>query len=123
MARVRPRVLIVDENAENRDALRTYFESKRYEILTADTSSGLLDTVRRRRPHVVLVDLSMVGDRAIIAAISATAPVIVTTTEAERESARPALEAGAFDVATTPYDLRRVRQLIDAAVEHAPDLL
>lgn len=123
MVRVRPRVLIVDENAANRDALRTYFESKRYEVLTADTSSGLLDTVRRRRPHVVLADLTMVRDRAIIAAISATAPVIVTTTEAELETARQALEAGVFDLATTPFDLRRVRQLIDAAVEHAPDLL
>ena len=123
MVRVRPRVLIVDENAANRDALRTYFESKRYEVLTADTSSGLLDTVRRRRPHVVLADLAMVRDRAIIAAISATAPVIVTTTEAELETARQALETGVFDLATTPYDLRRVRQLVDAAVEHAPDLL
>ena len=123
MVRVRPRVLIVDENAANRDALRTYFESKRYEILTADTSSGLLDTVRRRRPHVVLADLAMVRDRAIIAAISAIAPVIVTTTEAAIETARQALEAGVFDLATTPFDLRHVRQLIDAAVEHAPDLL
>lgn len=121
--RIRPRVLIVEENAADRDALRGYLESKRYEVLSSETASGLLDTVRMRRPHVVMLDVKMVRDDAIIVAISATAPVIVTTAEADIEIARRALRAGAFDQVMKPFDLRRVRQLIDAAVEHAPDLL
>ena len=121
--RVRPRVLIVDDASA---PLRDYLEGKRYEVLSAESASGLIDTVRTRRPHVVLLDVNLartVGGAAVIAAISATAPVIVTAAEADVESAGQAMRDGAFDVVTKPFDLRRVRQLIDVAVQHAPDLL
>ena len=116
-------MLVVDETAENRDALRDYLASKRYDVLSAETASGLVDTVRTRRPHVVLVAVNLLQDTAIIAAVSATAPVIAIATETDVELARRALRDGAFDFVTTPFDFRRVRELIDAAVQHAPDLL
>ena len=121
--RVRPRVLIVDDAPA---ALREYLEGKRYEVLSAESASGLIDTVRTRRPHVVVLDVNLartVGGAVIIAAISATAPVIVSAAEADVESASQAMRDGAFDVVTKPFDFRRVRQLIDVAVQHAPDLL
>ena len=121
--RVRPRVLIVDDDPA---ALRDYLEGKRYEVLSAESASGLIDTVRTRRPHVVVLDVNLArtgGGAAIIAAISATAPVIVSAAEADVESAGQAMRDGAFDVVTKPFDFRRVRQLIDVAVQHAPDLL
>ena len=83
-------MLIVDEDSANRTLLCEYLEGKRYEVLSAD-SSGVLDTVRRRRPHVVLLDVNLAraaDGTAIMTAISATAPVIVITAEADVEAAR-----------------------------------
>ena len=116
-------MLVVDTDAAARDALHDFLQAKRYDVVAAANASGLLETIRMRRPHVVLLDVSLVHDEAIIASISATAPVIVTMVEGDIEMARRAVQAGAFDLAAKPFDLRRVRQLIDAAVEHAPDLL
>jgi DNA-binding NtrC family response regulator len=126
MARIRPRVLIVDEDSASRTSLGEFLEGKRYEVLSADSASGVLDTVRRRRPHVVLLDVNLAraaGGTAIMTAISATAPVIVITAEADVEIARKTVQDGAFDFVMKPFDLRRVRQLIDEALEHSPDLL
>lgn len=126
MVRIRPRVLIVDEDSASRTSLGEYLEGKRYEVLSADSASGVLDTVRRRRPHVVLLDVNLArtaDGTAIMTAISATAPVIVITAEADVEIARKTVQEGAFDFVMRPFDLRRVRQLIDEALQHSPDLL
>lgn len=58
-----------------------------------------------------------------VALLCAIAPVIVIAAAADVEIARKTVEAGAFDFATKPVDLRRVHQFIDEALQHSPELL
>ncbi len=52
-----PSVLIVDPSAESREVLRFALERRGVRILEAEEAERGLDLLRRRRPHVVVLDL------------------------------------------------------------------
>lgn len=54
-------VLIVDDNAINREFLRTVLDDQVAEIHLAQDGPAALDTVRERRPDLVLMDMHMPG--------------------------------------------------------------
>lgn len=116
---LRARILVVDDEPSVREMLRDYLEDLGYEVQLAETAIGALGIVRTRRPHAVLLDLYMQGavtGEAVIPAISAEVPVIVITAATDAELARRTLAEGAFDFVSKPFDLRRVGQIIEAAV-------
>ncbi len=118
---IRPRILIVDDDAEIRDVLRESLAREGYEIVEAANAVAALAAVKERRPHVVLLDLMMPGSipgQDIIAAISRDVPVIVITAVTDVDLARRTLQEGAFDFVTKPFDLRRVADVVEAALAH-----
>ena len=93
-------------------------------MLVADTSLGGLEMVSKHSPDVVLLDLAMPGGirgEAVIARISRDVPVIVITGVDNAEVARDALASGAFDFVMKPFTLRRVRQVVEAAIAKGCD--
>lgn len=117
----RARILVVDDEPSVREVLREYLEGLGYEVLLAETAVGALGVVRIHPPNVVLLDLYMPGavsGEAVIGPISAEVPVIVVTAATDAELARRTLEQGAFDFVMKPFDLRRVAELVEAAVLH-----
>ena len=112
------RVLVVDDEPDIREILGVYLTRLGYEVLLADTSLGALEMVSTHPPDVVLLDLTMpgVGGEAVITRISREVPVIVITGMDNAEAARDALESGAFDFVAKPFNLNRVRQVIEAAI-------
>jgi DNA-binding NtrC family response regulator len=117
----RHRVLVVDDEADIRAILSEYLGGLGYEILLAETAVGALGMVRTHRPDVVLLDLAMPGavrGENVIPAIAAEAPVIVVTALNDLELARSTLRSGAFDFVMKPFDLRRVGELVEAAIAH-----
>lgn len=115
----RHRVLVVDDEEAVRDVLREYLEEHGYEVELASTAIGALGAAKVRRPDVVLLDLRMPGavrGEAVVAALSAEAPVIIVTGDNDVDLARRTLREGAFDFVMKPFDLRRVGELVAAAV-------
>jgi len=55
-------VLIVDPSAETREVLKFALERRGVRILEAEEIEQGLDLLRRRRPHVVVVDLDVEDD-------------------------------------------------------------
>jgi two-component system KDP operon response regulator KdpE len=114
------RVLIVDDEPEVRAVLRDYLHDQGYDVGEAETAIGALTEVKERRPDVVLLDLNMPGavrGEAIIAALRAQEiPVIIISGEHDADVARLTLREGAFDYVKKPFDLLRVRDLVEAAL-------
>ncbi|MDO5574381.1 MAG: EAL domain-containing protein [bacterium] len=108
------RVLIVEDHEMNRELLRTILESD-YDIMTADNGVEAIQLLQQEYSTLsaVILDLIMpkmdgfeVLRRMRQDANTAQIPVIVATGKDDRETEGCALEAGANDYITKPYDAR-----------------
>jgi DNA-binding response OmpR family regulator len=54
-----PRVLIIEDDPETRDALTVFLQIEGYEVSSANDGRRGLDQARRHRPDVILLDLMM----------------------------------------------------------------
>ena len=135
--RRRPLVLVVDDQEINRDALEVILEEQ-YEIICAENGQEALEIMRRRGGElsIVLLDLMMpvMNGFEVLQTVREDEqlrqiPIIVLT--AEKSAELQALQMGAADFITKPFDMHEVirarvgriielsegRQLISAA-EH-----
>ena len=117
-------VLVVDDQEINRDVLEAILED-RYEILFAENGQEALDMIRTHRDElsVIMLDLIMpvMNGFEVLQKVQEDEelrkiPVIVLT--AEREAELRALQAGAADFITKPFDeieviLARVGRIIE----------
>ena len=115
----RIRVLVVDDEATVREVLGDYFEGLGYDVVFAENAIGALNMARTHNPHVVLLDLNMPGavqGDAIIESMSQRASVIVITASVDLDVARRTLREGAMDFISKPFDLDRLRTIVEAAI-------
>lgn len=106
------KVMIVDDEPINVKVAKKFVAELGYQnFVTLTDSRDAVETLRRERPDVVLLDLMMpyVSGLDILAAMQADAslreiPVIVLTASVDRETRLEALERGASDFLTKPVD-------------------
>ena len=117
------RVLVVDDEAEVRTALRHGLELMGYEIELAIDGIDGVDKVDSWRPDVVLLDLAMprMGGLSALEHIRtwSKVPVIVLSVMGEETDKVRALEAGADDYLTKPFGLQELHARIRVAMRHA----
>jgi CheY-like chemotaxis protein len=110
-----PRVLIVEDNAENRDMLSRRLARRGYAVAVAEDGHAGLAAARRTRPDLVLMDLSLPGLDGWEATRRLKAdpetreiPVIALTAHALAEDRARALDAGCDEFDTKPVELERL---------------
>ena len=114
------RVLVVDDNENNREILARRLARKGYAVSMAESARDLLDRVRDEAVDLVLLDIEMPGITGLDALIAlrqiysaVRLPVIMVTARTQSEDVVKALELGANDYLTKPVDfpvaLARVR--------------
>ena len=110
-------VLICDDEASLRELVRVSLDG-RYEVVEADDGDSCLETIRRTRPDVIVLDLMMPRKHGLDVLTDlradgdvADTPVIVLT--AQPSAADDALERGANRVIEKPFE----PDAIDAAVK------
>lgn len=124
-----PRILVVDDMAENVDILKTRLESQGYEVVTASDGDAALIAVRESRPDLVLLDVMMPKLDGIEATkrLKADAslpfiPIILVTAKADAKDAVAGLDAGGDDYLTKPVDhaslVARVRSMLRIKALH-----
>jgi len=122
MTKTRGRILVVDDEANAREALAELLEDDGYETETAADGEKALAMLERFRPNVVLTDLKMpnLDGIGLIERGRPRAPataVIVMTAFGSIENAVEAIKMGADNYLTKPLDLAAVSALVDRAME------
>jgi two-component system, OmpR family, KDP operon response regulator KdpE len=115
------KVLVVDDEASLRKALRTSLVASGFLVEEARSGEEALDAVRQRAFDLVLLDINMPGINGFEACqrIRTLMPragiVMVTVKDAEEDKVR-ALEAGADDYVTKPFRLRELTARLRAVL-------
>ncbi len=122
------RVLVIDDEAAIRALLRDALETAGYRVADADSGAAALAAVHAHDPHVVLLDLGL-PDRDgldLIAPLrqAGTAVLVVSARDATAQKVA-ALDRGADDYVTKPFDTDEVLARVRTALRHraSPDLL
>jgi DNA-binding NtrC family response regulator len=102
-------VLVVDDEQYVCKALRKFFEGKGYTVLEAFSGEEALETYKRERPNVVMLDIRMPGMDGLetlreLKSIDPGVSVIMITAVHEENIALEAMGEGAFDYITKPVD-------------------
>ena len=117
------RVLVVDDEEASRTGLRSLLSTWGFQVEEAANGAQALEQALAFRPAVVIADLVMPGMDGLELlpglATSAAASVILLTGNATVDTAVAAMKEGAYDYITKPIDVRRLRVVIDKAVERA----
>jgi signal transduction histidine kinase/DNA-binding response OmpR family regulator/anti-sigma regulatory factor (Ser/Thr protein kinase) len=119
----RPRILVVDDNADMRDYV-TRLLLDRYDVTTADDGLEGLASAQSSPPDLVLTDVMMPGLDgfellARLRADPATSqvPVVMLSARAGEEATVEGLEAGADDYLIKPFSARELMARVRANLE------
>jgi two-component system KDP operon response regulator KdpE len=118
-------ILVVEDEGPLRLALRTSLRARDFEVLEAGSGEEALVVAADRRPDLVLLDLGLPGIDGMEAlsrlrSFSA-APVIVLTVRERQADKVAALDAGADDYVTKPFDTEELLARIRAALRRRPE--
>jgi DNA-binding NtrC family response regulator len=116
------RILIADDDESGRGGLAALLALWGYEVQEAVDGKDALERAPGFRPHVVVADMVMpvidgIGLLKPLAAAVPEAAVILLTAHGSIETAVSAMREGAYDYMTKPVDPRRLRVLVEKAVE------
>jgi two-component system cell cycle response regulator DivK len=116
-----PRVLLVEDDALNREALSRILERRGYELLVAVDGAAGVQLAREGHPDLVLLDLSLpimdgweVARRLRSDDRTRGLPVIALSAHALRGDRETALAAGADEFEPKPVDVARLVGKMDA---------
>jgi len=106
-----PRLLLVDDSAVIRAALRAALEEQGYDVVEADDGGAAVTAAAEHSPDLVLLDMELpvLDGLGVLAALRDNPelrdiPVVVLSGRSETEAVTAALRAGALDYVTKPFD-------------------
>jgi CheY-like chemotaxis protein len=116
-----PKILIIDDNEENRDALSRRLQRRGFQVVLAEDGLEGMEKVRLEKPDVVLMDMNMPkldGWEATrqLKADQATrnVPIIAVTSHAMSGDRERSLEVGCADYHTKPVEMAKLLGQIEA---------
>src|SRR6266702_359983 len=118
----KPRILIVDDEAEVRGVLHDLL-SFSYECGEAASAEDALAQLRASEYQLVISDITMSGMSGLemiphVKVISPDTVIVMISGMQTIESAINALRLGAFDYLMKPFDLRQAEAAVERALEH-----
>ena len=104
------RILVVDDETDVVRLLQKYLMSKAYEVYTATNGLEAIQKVKEIMPHVILLDIIMPGMGGFdvlkeIKKINSNIVVIMATALIDEELEKRAIQLGATEYITKPFDL------------------
>ena len=114
-------ILLVEDEPEVRRIFRRLLSTHGALILEAQTGAEALVIARQTRLDLVILDLKLPdvsGTEGLrrIRRIDTSVPVIVVTSHGSVETVRAAMELGAFDYLTKPFDNQEIRRVAREAL-------
>jgi DNA-binding NtrC family response regulator len=117
-----PTLLVIDDDDSILYAFREIFNRPSVSLITASSAAEGLKLVSRRRPDVVILDISLPDISGLeayrhVRATDAKVPVIFITAHGTTNTAIEAMKLGAFDYLLKPLELDELCSLIERAFE------
>jgi putative two-component system response regulator len=107
----RPRVLVVDDIAANRELLEGYLDDLGYDVREARDGVEALEAVDEQEPDLILLDIDMprldgitVCERLKAHPVRRLIPIVILTASNDRETKLRGIAAGADDYLSKPFD-------------------
>jgi len=103
------KILCVDDEPINLMIIEVNLMAEGYEVFKAENGTEALRMVKEIKPQLVLLDIMMPGISGIdtlreIKKIDPDVPVIMVSGVTDEETAKSAIELGAYDYVTKPID-------------------
>src|SRR5215831_11919380 len=134
-----PRILIADDNEDNRDILASQLATQGYELLQAADGEEAVAVARSQLPDLILLDIMMpkLDGLEVCRRLKGDAslpfmPIILVTVRSDTKDVIVGLEAGAVEYLTRPIDqmavvarvnsVLRIKKLHDQVVAQAAEL-
>jgi CheY-like chemotaxis protein len=121
-----PKILIVEDNEENRDVLSRRLERHGYSVLVAVDGQAGITTAQDEHPDVILMDLNLpdvdgweATKRIKANPQTASIPIIALTAHAVVGDEQRALQAGCNDYHSKPVEFTRLVGQIEALLKSA----
>ena len=119
------KILIVDDDADLRQALRLRLRSNHYETVNAADGYSAIAQAYKERPDLIILDLGLpAGDGYVVLERLqnddklSTIPVVVLTARDPQSSEQRALRAGATAFFQKPADNGELLEVIRATLRH-----
>jgi len=114
------KILIIEDNDDNRDILKHQLEYLGYEVVEAADGLEGLNQVAKEQPDLVIVDIMMPGidGKEVARRLRADSktkdlPVLAATVLFHSEDIHSCLAAGCNDVLTKPFTLQQLKDRLE----------
>jgi DNA-binding NtrC family response regulator len=116
------RVLVVDDEAVIRDALKRILEGERFSVETCVSGHSAIESLHERDFDLIVTDLKMPGMNGIevlkaVKTLQPEAPVIMITGYASVDTAVEAMKNGAVDYIAKPFSPAQFLEKVERALE------
>ncbi|MGD2186425.1 MAG: sigma-54 dependent transcriptional regulator [Desulfobacterales bacterium] len=120
---MKPKILVVDDDASHRKMIEAVLSDEGHEIKQADDGQVAINAVRKEFFDLILMDIRMSevgGIEALkqIKEISPGIPIVIMTAYASVDTAVEALKSGAYDYLTKPIDIDELKILVQKTLRY-----
>jgi len=123
MAAEKPNILVVDDEPQITRVLKTALSSRGYAIRTAADGDEAVQTMREWPPDLLITDLRMpnMDGLALCKHVRSKSqmPIIVLSVRGEEQTKVDALDAGADDYVTKPFNMNELLARVRAAIRRS----
>jgi nitrogen regulation protein NR(I) len=121
------KLLLIDDEADVQYSFRRIFDGSHVELFTADSGEEGLKLIPKVKPDLVLMDVRMGGISGLetlrrLRQTDAKLPVIMMTAYGTTQTAIEAMKLGAYDYLLKPFDVPKLKQIVDGALKAARDM-
>ncbi|MEA3488943.1 MAG: response regulator [Candidatus Omnitrophota bacterium] len=116
------RLLIVDDEVDICDFVKSFFKDRNFEVFTANNGKQAVDMVKSEKPEIVLMDIRMPvmdGMEALkeIRKLDGAIKVIMITAIEDEKKAEEAKHHGAIEYITKPLLLEQLERTVFTIAE------
>ena len=121
------KLLLIDDEADVQYSFRRIFDSPEIELTTAASGEEGLKLIPRLKPDLVIMDVRMGGISGLetlrrIRQIDSKLLVILMTAYGTSQTAIEAMKLGAYDYLLKPFDVPKLKEIINGALKTARDM-
>jgi DNA-binding response OmpR family regulator len=116
-----PLILIIEDEPDTADLIAFSVTQLGYQARVAGTAALGVAAARAEPPDAILLDIllpdaSRTGGLEQLRNVAPNVPIIMLTANTDAAIARDSLKRGAFDYITKPFDIERLKSVLDAAL-------